>query len=148
MITRAGWLVTHIYEHYMFAQSKFKNDFVVMNQKSRQAATSSIEKDFYKFLNNNNFGIECRNNIENCYLEPIYDDFSEISYITRYANIYHNKPFRNFFSTAILKSESTETYTAKIFALDKEDPTYQSRRNYYERKMNEELRAVESFEKK
>ena len=118
----------------MFAQSKFKNDFVVMNQKSRQAATSSIEKDFYKFLNNTNFGIECRNNIDNCYLEPIYDDFSEISYITRYANIYHNKPFRNFFSTAILKSESTETYTAKIFALDKEDPTYQSRRNYYERK--------------
>ena len=119
-----------------------------MNQKSRQAATSSIEKDFYKFLNNKNFGIACRNNIDNCYLEPIYDDFSEISYNTRYTNIYHNKSFRNFFSPAILKSESTETYTAKIFALDKEDPTYQSRENYYEIKMKKELSAVESFEKK
>lgn len=27
LITRAGWLVTHIYEHYMFAQSKFKKRF-------------------------------------------------------------------------------------------------------------------------
>ena len=24
LVTRAGWLVTHIYEHYTFEQSKFK----------------------------------------------------------------------------------------------------------------------------
>ena len=41
LVTRAGWLVTHIYEHYIqheslaFEQSKFKKDFVVMNQKGR-----------------------------------------------------------------------------------------------------------------
>ena len=51
-----------------------------MNQKARQTATSSVEKDFLKLLNNNNFGIDFRNKIDNCYLEPIYDDFSEISY--------------------------------------------------------------------
>ena len=45
-----------------------------MNQKARQTASSSVEKDFYKLLNNSNFGIDCRNNIDNCYLEPIYDD--------------------------------------------------------------------------
>ena len=33
LIKRAGWLVTDIYEHYTFEQSKFKKDFVVMNQK-------------------------------------------------------------------------------------------------------------------
>ena len=38
MITRAGWLVTHIYEHFTFGQSKFIKDFVVMNQKTRQTA--------------------------------------------------------------------------------------------------------------
>ena len=32
LITRAGWLVTHIYAHYIFEQSKFKKDFVIMNQ--------------------------------------------------------------------------------------------------------------------
>ena len=51
LITGAGWLVTH-----NFAQAKFKEDFVVMNQKARQTASSSVEKDFYKLLNNSNFG--------------------------------------------------------------------------------------------
>ena len=42
-----GWLVTHIYESNTFQQSKFKKDFVVMNQKSRQQqATTSVERDF------------------------------------------------------------------------------------------------------
>ena len=31
LIKKAGWLVTYIYEHYTFEQSKFKKDFVVMN---------------------------------------------------------------------------------------------------------------------
>ena len=31
MLKIAGWLVTHIYEHYTFPQSKFKKDFVIMN---------------------------------------------------------------------------------------------------------------------
>ena len=66
LIKRAGWLVTHIYEHFAFEQSKFKQDFVVMNQKARQKATSPAERDFYKLLNNFNFGIDCRNNIDNC----------------------------------------------------------------------------------
>ena len=43
LITMGGWLVTHIYEHYIFEQAKFKKDFVVMNQKSRQTASSSVE---------------------------------------------------------------------------------------------------------
>ena len=36
LIKRAGCLVNHIYEHFIFEQSKFKKDFVVMNQKARQ----------------------------------------------------------------------------------------------------------------
>ena len=58
-----------------------------MNQKSRQRATSSVEKDFYKLLNNSNFGIDCRNIIDNCFLEPIYDHFGKISYIKKYTTI-------------------------------------------------------------
>ena len=74
LITRAGWLITHIYEHYTFEKSKFKKDFVVMNQKARQKATSSVERYFYMLLNNSNFDIHCRNNIDNCLLTPLYDD--------------------------------------------------------------------------
>ena len=36
-----------------------------MNQKSRQKATSSVERDFFKLLNNSNFGNDCRNTIDN-----------------------------------------------------------------------------------
>ena len=50
-----------------------------MNKKSRQAATSCVKKDIYKLLNNNNIGIDYRNNIDHCTLKPIYDDFSEIA---------------------------------------------------------------------
>ena len=66
LITRAGWLVTHICEHFTFSQSKFKKDFVIMSQKAGQTATSSVEKDFYKLLNNSNFGIDYGKNIDNC----------------------------------------------------------------------------------
>ena len=66
LVIRAGWQVTYIYAHYTFEQSKFKKDFVIMNQKSRQTAATKVEKDFYKLLNNSNFGIDCRNNIDNC----------------------------------------------------------------------------------
>ena len=46
LISKAGWLVTHSYAHYIFEQSKFKKDFVIMNQKSRKTASSKVEKDF------------------------------------------------------------------------------------------------------
>ena len=96
LIKRSGWLVTYIYEHYTFEQSKFQNDFVVMNQKSTQQTTSSVEKDFFKLLNNSNFGIDCRNNIDNCILEPLYDDLAEIFYIKIFTTIFSDDTFRNF----------------------------------------------------
>ena len=71
-----------------------------MNQKARQTASSSVEKYFYKLLNNSNFGIDCRNNIDNCYLEPLYDDFSEISYIKKFTTIFNDETFRDFFPPA------------------------------------------------
>ena len=81
LIKIAWWLVTHIYEHYTFKQSKFQKDLVIINQKTRQKTTSSVERDFFKLLNNSNFGIDCRNNVDNCVTEPLYDDLNEISYV-------------------------------------------------------------------
>ena len=48
---RAGWLVTKIYSLYTFEQESFKRDYIIMNQKSRQKAKDSVEKDFFKILN-------------------------------------------------------------------------------------------------
>ena len=35
-----------------------------MNQKSRQKSKNDVEKDFFKLMNNSNFGYDCRNNID------------------------------------------------------------------------------------
>ena len=49
VIKWSGWYITKIYSHFTFEQECFKNNFVLMNQKSRQEAKNSIQKDFYKF---------------------------------------------------------------------------------------------------
>ena len=105
-----------------------------MNQKARQTASSSVEKDFYKLLNNSNFGIDCRNNIDNCYLEPLYDDFSEISYIRKFTTIFSDETSLYFFFASLLTEEISQTFQGKIFALNKEEMTYEARKKYYEQK--------------
>ena len=70
LVTSVGWLVTNIY-----------NEFVTMNQNARQKAKTPIKRDFYKLMNNANFGIGCRNNIDNCKFEPIYGKIDDISFI-------------------------------------------------------------------
>ena len=72
--------MTKIYEHYRLKQEKFKQDFVSMNQKAGQKATSPLEREFYKLLTNADFATDCRNNVDNCKLEPIYDEIGETSY--------------------------------------------------------------------
>ena len=54
-IKRAGWVVTKIHSHITFEQSRFKQNFILMNQKSRQESKNNVEKDFYKLMNNFNF---------------------------------------------------------------------------------------------
>ena len=43
--------------------------------------------------------------------------------------------------------EETQTFQSKIFVLNKEYPTCEARKEYFENKMDEELDAVDSFEK-
>ena len=61
-----------------------------MNQKAAQKTTTSVEQDFYKLLNNSNFGIDCRNDIDNCIPEPLYDELDEISHIKKFCTIFNS----------------------------------------------------------
>ena len=97
LTTRAGWEVTKIYDHYTFKQDTFKRDFVVMNKDARKVAKTKDEKDFYKLLNNSNFGNDCRNNLGNCKLELLFDGLGEISYIKKFTNILQDNRYREFF---------------------------------------------------
>ena len=54
-IKRAGWKVSKIHSHLTFEQKRFKQKFILMNQKSRQQSKNTVEKDFYKLMNNSNF---------------------------------------------------------------------------------------------
>ena len=97
LTTHAGWKVTKIYNHYTFKQDTFKRDFVVMNQNARKTAETKVEKDFYKLLNNSNFGNNCQNNLGNCQLELLYDGLDEISYIKKLTNVLQDQRYKDFF---------------------------------------------------
>ena len=131
---RAGWLVTHIYKHFTFEQPKFTNEFVVMNQKTRQKATSSVERDFYKLLNNSNFGIDSRNNIDNCVLEPLYDEIGEISYIKKFTASFGDDTFRYLFSPCVMREEICTEYKTKVLFLSKNDLCYEVKKEYLKKK--------------
>ena len=47
-------------------------------------------------MNNTNFGIDCRNNINNCKFEPIYHEIGETNFIKKYTNIFGNDKYKSF----------------------------------------------------
>ena len=65
VIKSASRKVTRIHAHLTFQQKRFREKFILINQKSRQLSKNKFEKDFYKLMNNSNFGYDCRNNLDN-----------------------------------------------------------------------------------
>ena len=47
-----------------------------------------------------------------------------------------------------MREEIISTFDSKVFALYEDQPTYEATKKYFERKKEEELDAVDSFEKK
>ena len=84
-----------------------------MNQKSRQESTNSIEKIFYKLMNNSNFGYDCRNNIDNYKFVPIFDEYNEITFVSRYHNVFDQK-VSQFVTSDSLKRQIEEKFNAKL----------------------------------
>ena len=111
-INRAGWSVTDIYSHYTFEQECFKKNFILMNQRSRQNAKNSIEQDFYKLMNNSNFGYDCRNNLDNYQFVPIFDTLQEITYLKRYN--YFDSKVSSFVSSDLIRQEIKEKYNDSL----------------------------------
>ena len=108
VIKRAGWKVTKIHAHLTFEQKRFKQRFILMNQKSRQVSKNDIEKDFFKLMNNSNFGYDCCNNLDNCKLVPIFDEMKELTYVQRYHKIFDPK-ISEFVTTDLIKQNIEET---------------------------------------
>ena len=114
LTTRTGWEVTKIYEHYTFKQDRLKKDFAVMNLNAGKTANSKVEKDFYKLLNNSNFGNNFRNNVGNCSLELIYEGPEELKYIKKFTNVFSDIKFNEFFSEDVLRKQAEDKIEEKL----------------------------------
>ena len=114
-----------------------------MNQKSRQLSKNDLEKDFFKLMNNSSFGYDCRNNIDNCKFNPIFDELGEITYVNRYHNIFDEK-VSSFVSTDLVKQHIKEKFNHKIAKLNKEDQFYNIK---FQTIKDERLAELEAAEK-
>ena len=146
LIKRARWVVTKLYSHFAFEQDAFKKDFVLMNQKSRKNAKNSIEKDFYKLMNNANFGFDCRNNANNLKFEPLTDEINELTHIKKY-NLFDNK-ISGFVNSEILEKNINQEFDQKIVLIKDDDPFKNARIAEAENEKETSIDLLECLEKK
>ena len=145
-IKRAGWKVTKIHSHITYEQVRFKQKLILMNQKSRQQSKNSVEKDFYKLMNNSNFSYDCRNNLDNCKFVPIFNESKEITFINRYHNIFDSK-VSQFVTSDLLKADVEEKYNDKLLKLDKEDRFYKIKLQTVKTERLQQLEEAEKIDK-
>ena len=146
LIKRAGWKVTKLYSHFTFEQDTFKKDFVLMNQKSRQNAKNNIEKDFYKLMNNANFGFDCRNDANNLKFDPLIDEINEITYIKKYHNLF-DPQIKKFVSSKILEDHIEKEYNDELFKIKDDDPFKDLRLTHLKNEKLKQLDGVECFKR-
>ena len=147
IIKRYGWVVTKIHAHLTFDQAPFKKDFILMNQKSRQLSKTNTEKDFYKLMNNANFGSDCRNNIENCDFVPIFDEINEIYSLQKYYSLLDPK-INNFVSGKLIEDHVNNKFTERFHALDKNDRFYEIKLATLKNEQQEGLEAAKKLTNK
>ena len=83
-----------------------------------------LKNDFFKLMNNANFGYDCRNSSDNCQFIPIFDEMNEITYLKRYYD-YFNKDVSKFVTSDLIKEEAEEIYNDSMMKLSKDDKFYQ-----------------------
>ena len=119
----------------------------MINQKSRQQSKSDIKKDFFKLMNNSNFGYDCRNNLDICKFVPIFDELKEITYINRYHNIFDPK-ISEFVTPDLLKADVEEKFNNTLMKLDKEDKFYEIKLQILKTERLTDLESAETFEQR
>ena len=148
LLERCFWSVTKMHQHFTFRQEMFKKDFVVSNQVARQNAKTPVEKNFYKLMNNANFGYDCRNNFENRYFTPVVDEIEEMAYVRKHQNVYDPDHLINYFSPDHLRMQINEDFNNKLAKISTRDEYYEAKRNSPEIERKKQLDSVESLMKK
>ena len=105
-----------------------------MNQVSRKNTETDVEKDFYKLMNNSNFGYVCQNNADNWFFfHPMYDEIEELSYAKRYQNVF-DQDISEFVSCEILEQQIEEEFLNKTASLNPNDKCYEARKHSFQPK--------------
>ena len=86
---------------------------------TRQNAKNAIKKDFFKLMNHNNFGYDCRNNVKKSKFEPI--ELNEINYIKKYYNLFDSK-ISNFVKSDVLEQQIEQDFQKQIANVKHDDP--------------------------
>ena len=72
---------------------------------------------------------------------------SEISYIKKFNAIFGNdNSYRDFFCPQIMRDDVNQKYNALILGLDKNDLTYEVRKQWYQAKKVEDHDSIDSLE--
>ena len=119
-----------------------------MNQNARKTAKTFVKKDFYKLLNNSNFGNDCRNSVGNCKLELLYDGSEELKYIKKHTSILSDQQLSEFFSTDLLKEQLNNEFKEQCANLNENDPFYLSIKENLTQKYEEDLEAIDMYNRK
>ena len=100
-------------------------------------------------LNNANFVYDCRNNLDNCLLVPIFDEMNEVTYldIERYYN-YFDKEVLKFVSCDLIRAGVEEKYNDSVMKLSKDEKFCQVKLAALKAEKQQDLESVEAFEKK
>ena len=147
LIKKCRWKVTKIYSYFTFEQSCFKQEFVLTNQRKRQEAKSSIEKDFYKLMNNANFGNDCRDNRNNTKFQSIVDEIEEITYIKKYYNLFDNSVSK-FVNSDILERQINQEFEQNLSTVKFDDPFRAVKIKSLESVKNEKMDALNCLKEK
>ena len=108
--------------------------------------TTDVEKDFDKLLNNSNFGIDSRSNIDSQTLELIYDELGEIALLNKCDDIFDSGNYYQFADPKKMREEMNEKFDRLTLILDKDNPTYEARKYSYNQQRESDLDAVKCME--
>ena len=147
VIKRYGWVVTKIHAHLTFDQAPFNKNFILMNQKSWQESKTNTEKDFFKLMNNANFGSDCRNNADNADFVPIFDEINEIYSLQKYYSLIDPK-INDFVSGKLIEDYVNEKFMQQFHKLDANDPFYQIKLSSLKQEQQEGLEAAKKLNEK
>ena len=79
-------------------------------------------------MNNLNFGYDFRNNSDNCFFAPVFDEIEELSYVKRYQNVF-DREISEFVSSKLLQREITESFDNELVLLDQNGKYFEAKKN-------------------